>query len=67
MRRVRLSVSVSKLRVGWEEGNNAGKIRYFQDYSAQDSSKHNHLDNHQHGKVNAGNFTEIPAASVAYE
>ncbi|MBK7892705.1 MAG: hypothetical protein IPJ84_18220 [Bdellovibrionales bacterium] len=32
------------VRVGWEDGDNSGKIRYFQDYSQQYSNAHGELD-----------------------
>lgn len=55
------------VRVGWESGANDGKVLYFQNYTEQDSNEHNHLDNHDHGKVNHQNVNDIPGAVIAYE
>lgn len=50
------------VRVGWEAGDNSGAIRYFQNYSEQDSHSHAEFDNTRHHAV--GVF-EISGAQAA--
>ena len=55
------------VRVGWEQGHNSGKIRYFQDYKQQDSNEHKHLDNHDAGEVNEHSVLEIHGTGIALD
>lgn len=55
------------VRIGWETGDNAGKIKYFQDYSQQDSNEHSHLDRHQTEKLDYNNLFQIQGVSIAFE
>lgn len=66
------------VREGWEnEGNdtNTGAVRYFQDYSAQDSGEHGDFDTPQGDNVLASqeksdsiqDYAHIPGSKVAFE
>ena len=55
------------VRVGWEEGDNSGKIRYFQNYSEQDSGKHKDFDTLPGGDLSGNNFLKIPGSQAALD
>lgn len=61
------------VRVGWEAGDNSGKIRYYQDYSEQDSHAHADLDNltksdfKKSKSVAQSSIEKISGANAAYE
>lgn len=55
------------VRIGWENGDNSGKIRYFQDYSQQDSNAHGELDHLDHGSPAGDGFLKVPGTAMAVE
>lgn len=52
------------VREGWE-GENSGRIRYFQNYAEQDGDKHGAFDTHASEEVD--NWDRIPGAAKAME
>lgn len=55
------------VRVGWEEGDNSGVIRYFQNYLQQEASLHSHFDHFNSDQANEEAIFLIPGALAAYE
>lgn len=54
------------VRVGWENGSNAGDILYFQDYKQQDSHQHDATDVPKSGKLTETSLFEMPGVKMAY-
>lgn len=54
------------VRIGWEDGSNAGAIRYFQDYQQQDSHLHDKFDIPASGELTEVGLSQIPGAKMAY-
>lgn len=52
------------VREGWD-GQNSGRIKYFQNYAEQDGDKHGAFDTHRSQKVD--NWNKIPGAVKAME
>lgn len=55
------------VRSGWEQGDNSGKIMYFQDYAAQDSHEHSTTDKLENGKVNEDSMFKVKGVDNAYK
>lgn len=51
------------VREGWDS-ENSGKVRYFQDYSAQSSKRHKAFDSLSHKEEH---FLSIPGSTTAYD
>ena len=54
------------VRVGFDDGSNAGDILYFQDYKQQDSHQHEALDIPKSGKLDEASLSKIPGLNMAY-